>query len=92
LWLETGVPTGRLGKPRTVEAIVGIDIILKAIRKTNLNGDDALRIVNILKDRQLIDVSVAKAGKGTVALFEFLEKFWDYIPESVLKPSIFGIY
>ena len=44
-WLETGIPTGRIRKPRTLEAAIGIENILRAIRKTDLTSDDALRIV-----------------------------------------------
>jgi hypothetical protein len=31
-------------KPRPLEVTAGLDAILKSIRKTDLNGDDALRI------------------------------------------------
>jgi integrase len=77
-WLKTGIPTGRVRKPRTLEAAAGIENILRAIRKTDLNSDDALRIVQALKDRGLIDISAVKSGKGAVSFTEFLEEFWDY--------------
>jgi integrase len=78
LWEANGLPTGRMRKPRPLEAAAGLDAILKSIRKTDLDGDDAMRIVNALKDRGLIDVSAAGAGKGSVLFTEFLETFWDY--------------
>jgi hypothetical protein len=77
-WLEEGIPTGRQRKARPVEIAIGLDAILKAIRKTDLNGEDAMRIVNALKDRSLIDVSIVKAGNGARVFTEFLEEFWDY--------------
>jgi integrase len=77
-WLEEGIPTGRKRITRPLEAVMGLDGILQAIRKTDLNGDDAMRIVHALKERSLIDVSVIKAGKGARLFTEFLEEFWDY--------------
>jgi len=46
---HNGKPTGRVHKPRTLEAAKGIEDILKAIRKAELDSDDALRIVQVLK-------------------------------------------
>ena len=77
-WLKSGIPTGRMRKPRTLEAAAGIENILKAIRRTELDSDDALKIVQALKDRGLIDIAAVKSGKGTVPFTEFLEEFWDY--------------
>ena len=77
-WLKSGIPTGRIRKPRTLESAAGIENILKAVRKTELNSDDALRIVQALKDRKLIDITAVKSGKGSVSFTEFLEEFWDY--------------
>jgi integrase len=77
-WLKTGILTGRVRKPRTLEAAAGIENILRSIRKTDLDSDDALRIVQALKDRGLIDIAAVKSGKGAVSFTEFLEEFWDY--------------
>lgn len=77
-WLETGIPTGRIRKPRPIETAIGIENILRAIRKTDINSDDALRIVQALKERELISISAVKTDKGAVSFNEFLEEFWDY--------------
>jgi integrase len=77
-WLKNGVPSGRDRKPRPAEAVMALDGILKAVRKADLNGDDALRIVEALKGRGLIDVSPAKSGASSRLFVEFLEAFWDY--------------
>ncbi len=77
-WLKNGIPTGRLRRPRPIEVATGLEAILSSIRKTDLNGDDAMRIVAALRGRGLIDIAAAKAGKGSVDLIEFLETFWDY--------------
>jgi integrase len=79
IWRANGLPTGRMRRPRPLEVAAGLDTILKSIRKTDLNGDDALRIVKTLKDRGLIDIAAVKAtGQGAVPFIQFLEKFWDY--------------
>jgi integrase len=84
-WLKSGVPTGRERKSRPMETVVGIEHILKAIRRTELTSDDALRIVQVLKDQELIDIAVVKSGKGTVSFTEFLEEFWDYEASSYIR-------
>jgi site-specific recombinase XerD len=77
-WLKNGVPSGRDRKPRPADAVMALDGILKAVRKADLNGDEALRIVEALKGRGLIDVDAAKSGAFSALFAEFLETFWDY--------------
>ena len=77
-WLKNGIPTGRKRKPRPVELASDIENIQRAIRKADLLSEDAMRIVNTLKDKGLIDVSVSKSGKGSVLFSKYLETFWDY--------------
>ena len=79
VWKAGGLPTGRTRRPRPLEVAAGLDAILKSIRKTDLNGDDALRIVSALKDLKLIDIAAVKAtGGGAVPFIQFLGEFWDY--------------
>jgi integrase len=77
-WRKNGVPTGRKRKPRPVELAADIENILRAVRKADLFSEDAMRIVNALKDRGLIDVSASKSGQGSVLFCDYLETFWDY--------------
>ncbi|MCL2174571.1 MAG: tyrosine-type recombinase/integrase [Treponema sp.] len=79
LWLVNGVPTGRIQKPRPIEEAVSIETILKTIRKSDINADDALRIVDTLKKMDLINISAVKnTGRGAVIFADFLTTFWDY--------------
>ncbi|MCL2008558.1 MAG: tyrosine-type recombinase/integrase [Treponema sp.] len=87
-WLKSGIPTGRIRKPRTLEAAAGIESILRAMRKTDLDADDALRIVRELKDRGLIDIAAVKSGKGTVSFVRFLEEFWDYEASPYIREKL----
>jgi len=94
-WLKSGIPTGRIRKPRTLEAVAGIENILKAIRKSELDSDDALRIVQALKDRDLIDIVAVRSSKGALPFTEFLEEFWDceaspYIREKLAHGQSIG--
>jgi integrase len=77
-WLEAGIPTGKARKPRSLETAAGLETMLKTIRRAELNSDDALRIVQALRDRGLIDIAAVKSGKGSVLFTEFLEGFWDF--------------
>jgi hypothetical protein len=87
-WLETGIPTGKERKPRILETAVGIENVLRALRKTDLNSDDALRIVTVLKDRGLISIPAVKAGSGAVDFTEFLEEFWDYTASLYIREKL----
>jgi len=77
-WLKFGTPTGKAQIPRTLETAAGIESILKIIRRADLNSDDALRIIQVLKDRELTDISAIKPNRGSISFLEFLEEFWDY--------------
>jgi len=77
-WLSEGIPSRKEGQARPLESVSGLAGILKAIKKTDLDGNDAMKIVNTLKERGLVDVSIVKAGNGARIFTEFLEEFWDY--------------
>jgi len=89
LWLVNGIPTGRLKKPRFIEQVVGIETIISSIRKSDLNADDALRIVSTLKNIGLIDVSAVKnTGRGAVLFIDFINDFWDYDKSEYIKDRL----
>ena len=86
LWLVNGVPAGKLKKPRPVAEVVGIESIIKSIRKTDLTADDALRIVQALKALELIDVTAVKnVGAGAVRFVDYMRNFWDYDKSDYVK-------
>jgi integrase len=87
-WLGSGIPTGRTQEPRAFETAVGIMNILKAIRKTDLNPDDALRIVQELKEQKLINFNAVKAGSATVDFISFLKNFWDYTASPYIREKL----
>ena len=87
-WRKDGIPTGRMRKPRPIELAADVESILRAIRKADLFSEDAMRIVQTLKDRGLIDVSATKAGQGSVLLSEWLETFWDWFSSPYIKEKL----
>jgi len=87
-WRKSGIPTGRQRKPKPIDLAADIEAILRAVRKADLFGEDAMRIVAALKDRGLIDVSATKSGQGSVLLSEFLETFWDYYASPYVKEKL----
>ena len=79
LWKANGIPTGRNKKPRPIEVAAEIGAIIKAIRKSELSADDAMRIVSVLRNIGLVDISAVKnTGQGAVPFVQFLETFWDF--------------
>jgi len=87
-WLKSGIPTGKARKPRSLETVAGLENILMAIRRADLNSDDALRVVQALRDRGLIDIAAVKSGKGSVLFTEFLEEFWDYEASPYIREKL----
>ena len=88
-WLLNGIPTGRNRKPRPIEEAAGTESIIKSIRRADLNPDDALRIVSILKNLSLIDIAAVKnTGKGAVPFADFLLTFWDYDKSEYIRDKI----
>jgi integrase len=86
-WLKNGVPTGRKRKPRPAEEAMGLQGILRAIRKVDLDEDDAARIVDALKGRGLIGDPAATA-KGAAFFPQFLETFWDYAASPYVREKL----
>lgn len=89
LWKLNGIPTKRLKKTRPLEETAEIENIAKAIRKADLNADDALRIVSILKNNGLIDISAVKnTGRSAVPFVQFLEEFWDFDKSEYIQDKL----
>jgi integrase len=89
LWKVNGLPTGRLKKPRPIVEAAGLETIIKAIRKSEINSDDALRIVSTLKSMGLIDIAAVKnTGRGAVLFIQFLETFWNYDESPYIKDKL----
>jgi hypothetical protein len=89
LWKVNGIPTGRLGKVRPLAEAAGIERVIKEIRKTELNSDDALRIVSTLKNMGLIDIAaVANTGRGAMQFVQFLTSFWDFEKSEYIQDKL----
>ena len=89
LWKANGIPMGRQKKPRPIAEAAGIESVIRVVRKSELNADDALRIVSTLKSMGLIDIAAVKnTGRGAVPFVQFLEKFWDYGKSEYIKDKL----
>ena len=71
MWKAAGIPTGRRKTPRPVEEAAGIEAVVRAIRKADLDSDGALRIVSTLKGMGLIDIAAVK-NTGFLIFFPVL--------------------
>jgi integrase len=89
LWKVNGIPAGGLKKPRSITEVAEIEAVIKLIRKSELNSDDALRIVSTLKSIGLIDIAAVKnTGRGAVPFVDFLKLFWDYDKSEYIKDRL----
>jgi len=89
LWLANGIPTGKQKAPKPIAEAASLETIIKAIRKSDLNADDALKIVSALKSLGLIDISAVKnTGRGAVPFIQFLEAFWNYDTSEYIQDKL----
>jgi integrase len=77
-WLTEGWPTGRQAEPRPVAEAITVDTILSQLRSAPLTAEDAGRILAVLKERELIEGGIVKAGPGGELFTAFLMRFWTY--------------
>jgi len=82
-WLSSGIP--KKGKEKPVESVIGLSDILKYIRKIDLDENDAMKIVESLKKKDLVDFTITKKGNGAKLFLDFLEEFWDYTSSPYVK-------
>jgi hypothetical protein len=77
-WQANGLPTREPSILRPLVDAFTVENALEAARKSPLTPQEAVRIVDILRDRSLVHVtSVQKEPEG-IDFMAFLEKFWDY--------------
>ena len=80
---------GGCASPRPIEEAAGIEAVIRAIRRAELDSDDTMRVVSALKGMGLIDVAaVSNTGRGAVHFAEFVEQFWDYDNSEYIKNLI----
>ncbi|MDR1785208.1 MAG: site-specific integrase [Spirochaetaceae bacterium] len=87
-WKRNGLPAARAKLPCagvtntdervTPETALCVEGILRGIKRADLSGADAMRIVAALKQRELIDIAACPAGKGQAELVPALLDFWNY--------------
>lgn len=66
-------------RDQSLDDVVAVDTVLQYVRSAPLTLDSASRIIDILKDRGLIEsATLASDGPDTEPLTEFPERFWDY--------------
>ncbi|MGA2977161.1 MAG: hypothetical protein ABSF77_17785 [Spirochaetia bacterium] len=61
-WLRDEIPKPWSHTRRPVDEVLHVDAILSSIRISSLTAKDAERVVSALKDQELIEAAVMKAG------------------------------
>ena len=77
-WLSGGVPEPKQKGTRPIATAFEIHSVMTALRALPLTMVDAEKVVAILRDRELIETALAKAGPGSEPFISFLERFWNY--------------
>ena len=89
VWIANGIPAVKTKKPRPLDETLDVERLIKTIRKTDINADDAMRIVTVFKNMGLIDVAAVKnTGQGAIPFIEFLQTFWDYDKSEYIQDKL----
>ena len=73
---------------RAVADAFEVSALLQAIRKAPLTEADAVQIVRVLKDQELIETAVVKPGAGSETLVAFLRRFWDFESSPYIREKL----
>ena len=87
-WLRDGWPTGRQARPRPVEVAIELGGILAQLRSMELSADDAGRILDVLRTRDLIAGGAPKGGPGAELLTDYVTRFWSYDESPYIREKL----
>jgi integrase len=87
-WLRDGIPDPKRKGTRPISSIFELHTVLSALRALPLSTADAEKVLGILRDRQLIETAVVRAGPGSDPLVSFLERFWDFDKSQYVREKL----
>ncbi len=87
-WMRDGVPVEKTDTRRNLADIFTSESAIEAARKAPLTPEEAARIVGILRDRGLVQVSAVQVGPGSIDFTSFLADFWDYDTSTYVKDRL----
>ena len=76
-WLRDGIPEARSKHRRPIAEAFEVSALVSAIRRAPLTAEDAERIVRVLKDQELVETAIVRAGPAAEGLLAFLNRFWN---------------
>ncbi len=78
-WMRDGIPQSATEtRRRTLADCFSAESTIEAARRSPLTPEEAARIVDILRERGLVQVASVRKGPGDVDFIDFLAKFWDF--------------
>ncbi|MCK4513069.1 tyrosine-type recombinase/integrase [bacterium] len=87
-WLKNGVPTGRMRHRRPARMAFTLASILDVLRTIDLTTEDAVRITDVLKARELLVSAVVAGGDAAEMFNDFLRWFWTYDESEYIQDKI----
>jgi integrase len=88
-WKVKNIPGMKKKHSRLLGQATEIDGVIKIIQRADLNEDDAMRIVSMLRNMGLIDITaVRNTGRGAVSFILFLESFWNYDTSEYIRDKL----
>jgi len=87
-WMKNGIPTAKSKTTRQVDDVLEAKTILETIKKAPLSEEEALRIVDILKERNLIKINATKKNSAERDFIGWLKDFWNYEDSAYIKDKL----
>ena len=84
-WLQNGITITRCIERKSLKEAADFKSVMKFIKTSDINEEQALTIALALKNRGLLAVGVSRINGGKQDLIKFLLNFWDYDHSVYLK-------
>jgi integrase len=86
-WRREGIPQV-YGKSRPLKEVEAVSSIIHSIKNNPITSQDVEKIVEALKERDLIEAAVVKKGQGSEQLCSWLISFWNYDTSPYVKEKL----
>jgi hypothetical protein len=92
-WVKNGIPVARRSdKSNNVRyspnVVCDLEMILKSIKKADIDSAGAMNIVSALKQMGLVNFNVCEGNEGNINFLDFISDFWDYDNSHYVKDKL----
>jgi len=87
-WVKNGIP-GKTNNVRySPNVVYDLEMIIKSIKRTDIDSAGAMKIVNLLKQRGLVNFNVCEGNQGNENFIDFISDFWEFNKSRYVKDRL----